>query len=520
VDLLSLHDELLFLAAFPDVPGIAIAANRALRSFARRTALLSASQRALLADTGIAGTESAQSFMYGVVRWLLARGETIRPAWAHPRDAERLDPLIRLGMLAAETDAFESGVFSTRDWLEHAGAHVRGGPLHWLVGAAGTPAPTGARELYDEAEVPVVWSIANSPRSVTHNRAPAASTTCRTSFRRLPPDPVAWIARPLRRIRRVRGPEAASWLDASLAAIAARCREVAPTIYANPDEVYVADLGEGAQLCVIGAHPGDRLALEANYGYVMFSNGVPIGYGGVTPLADQANTGANLFEAFRHSEAAYLFGQALRAFRGLFGISRFVVNPYQFGAGNDEALQSGAFWFYDRLGFRPVNTATRGLAARERARLAARAGARSSLATLRRLAQSDLVLELEPASPVPLFDERWLSRIGALVARDLSHVPATGRDARLAALAADQLQLLAGERRPLTPAERRGARLLCPVIALVAGDAAGWTTASRRALWVVVRAKGASRERRFARLSREHAPFWHALARRGARAAR
>ena len=33
---------------------------------------------------------------------------------------------------------------------------------------------------------------------------------------------------------------------------------------------------------------------------------------------------------------------------------KFVVKPYQFGKGNPEGLKSGAFWFYYRLGFRPV----------------------------------------------------------------------------------------------------------------------------------------------------------------------
>ena len=517
-DLLRLHDELLFLAAFPDTPTIAAAAERALRTFTRRTARLSPAQLARLADTGIAGTRSSHTFMYGVVRWLAARGERIAPAWRRTKDAERLDPLVRQIMLPAETEAFEDGGFSTRHWIDFAGARTPGGPLAWLVGAAGTPAPAAARDLYDEAEVPVTWSLADSPRSVTRNRGPVARRAFRTAFRRLPADPVAWVTRPLGAIRRVRGDEAARWLDASLAAIAARCREVAPTIYANPDEVYIADLGEGAELCVIGAHPTDRLALEANYGYVMFSNGVPIGYGGVTPLADQANTGANVFEAFRRSEAAYLFGQALRAFRGLFGSSRFVVNPYQFGAGNDEALQSGAFWFYDRLGFRSVNAGGRALAERERARLAAHPGTRSSLALLRRLARWDLVLDLDPASPVPRFDEAWLPTVGALVARSLAHVPAPSREVYLERLARDQLRLLAGESRPLTTTERRGARLLAPVIRLVQGQVRTWTVAERRALWEMVRARGAARERRFARLSRRHITFWRALAVRCRRA--
>ena len=97
----------------------------------------------------------------------------------------------------------------------------------------------------------------------------------------------------------------------------------------------------------------------------MFSNGVPIGYGGVTTLGAQANTGVNLFESFRRSEAAFLFAQSLRAFRTLFGVTRFVVNPYQFGRDNEEALASGAYWFYDRLGFRPTTSrATRARGAR------------------------------------------------------------------------------------------------------------------------------------------------------------
>jgi hypothetical protein len=315
-------------------------------------------------------------------------------------------------------------------------------------------------------------------------------------------------------VRRARGNEARAWIDASIAAIVARCREVSPTIYANPEEIYVADLGAGAQLCVLGAHPADRLALEANYGYVMFSNGVPIGYGGVTPLADQANTGANLFEAFRRSEAHFLFGQSLRAFRALFGISRFIVNPFQFGADNDEALQSGAFWFYHRLGFRPVDAELRALADRERARLAARPGTRSPLAILRRLTRADLVLELDPRSPVPLFDEVNLQTIGRLVAREFAATPHAGRSTHMRQLVREHARLLGQGNRRLNVAERHGAHLLSPVITLIGDVVKDWTPEQRGALWELVRAKGAQQERNFARLAKGHAPFWRALARR------
>jgi hypothetical protein len=518
VALLRLHDELLFLASFPDNPTIATLAERALRRFWQRIQRLTRPSRARLSDSGIAGSESAHTFMYGVVRWLVRHGERVTPSWKDNHDAERLEPLLRQTMLPVEGDAFDSGAFTTRGWIEHASARVKGGPLYWLVGPR--EGPPGSRELYDHAEVPVTWSIGDSPRSVTRNRAPVAETTYRSSFRRPPQDPIAWIARPLAGVRRVTGDEAIRWIDASIAALVARCREVVPTIYANTEEVYVAELGEGAQLCVIGAQLEDRLALEANYGYVIFSNGVPIGYGGVTPLADQANTGTNLFEAFRGSEAAYLFGQSLRAFRALFGVSRFVVNRFQFGADNDEALQSGAFWFYDRLGFRSVDATARALASRERTRLTRRHGSRSSVAILRRLASSDVVLELNPLSTVPRFDEHNLAKIGRLIAADLADIPSSERDTHLHKLALTHAELLGGVHRSLTGAELRGARLLGPVISLIERTIAAWSPEHRGALWELVRAKGAKQERRFAHLSSQHAPFWRAVTDRCAGSAR
>lgn len=508
-DLLAFHDELLFLAAFPDNATIADVARQALASFPRQVHALSDAARIRLMDTGVAGSVSTHAFMYGVVRWLIRHGERVRPAWRNKRHAERLEPLLRLSMLPAEDDAFDGDDFTTQEWIEHASARVKGGPLYWLLGS--DRAPALSRELYDNVELPVTWSLENSPRSVTHNRAPEVRVVFRRGFRRVPTDPIAWLSRPLAGVRRVTGVTATSWIDASVAALVARCREVVPTIYANTEEVYVADLGEGAQLCVIGAQLADRLSLEANYGYVMFSNGVPIGYGGVTPLADQANTGANVFGTFRKSEAAYLFGQSLRAFRRLFGVSRFVVNPYQFGADNAEALQSGAYWFYDRLGFRSVDPGVRALADRERARRTADSRWRSSLATLRRLGRSDVVLELNPTSAVPRFDESHLARLGVRVAARLADVPSTERDAYLLECARRIAATLGAVQRPLTPAEIRGARLLMPIIALLEHELPAWRPDDRRSLWELVRAKGARQERGFARLSRQHTAFWQAL---------
>jgi hypothetical protein len=196
-------------------------------------------------------------------------------------------------------------------------------------------------------------------------------------------------------------------------------------------------LGKGVELCILGVAAEDRLALEANYGYVMFASGVPIGYGGVTPLGAQANTGINIFESFRHGEAAFLFAQAMRAFRTLFGCTRFIVNPYQIGANNDEAIESGAYWLYHRLGFRPVEAKLATLAERERARNSSRPGRRSSAAALRRLASANLMLELPDASKTVLFEESWLAIVSRAVAEYLRPYAAGARLAHIEALSRD-----------------------------------------------------------------------------------
>ena len=62
------------------------------------------------------------------------------------------------------------------------------------------------------------------------------------------------------------------------------------------------------------------------------------------------------------------------------GARQLVVSSYQVGDGNDEGLDSGSFWFYYKLGFRPVRTAVRATAERERARVEADQAYRTSRA--------------------------------------------------------------------------------------------------------------------------------------------
>ena len=63
--------------------------------------------------------------------------------------------------------------------------------------------------------------------------------------------------------------------------------------------------------------------------------------------------GFNTFYAFRDGETAWIYSKVLHFLHQLTGVTCFSVYPYQLGHENEEAIKSGAFWFYRKLGFRP-----------------------------------------------------------------------------------------------------------------------------------------------------------------------
>ncbi len=98
-------------------------------------------------------------------------------------------------------------------------------------------------------------------------------------------------------------------------------------------------------------------------------------------------------------EAAHVFGRMLAMAHHVLGADVFTIEPYQLGEDNDEGIESGAWWFYRKLGFAPRAAAARALARREAQRIAARPGSRTNEATLRRLAGWHLFFELDPRAP-------------------------------------------------------------------------------------------------------------------------
>ncbi len=171
-------------------------------------------------------------------------------------------------------------------------------------------------------------------------------------------------------------------------------RETDPLAYGRAEDVEVYDAGRGLSICLNGMQPGKRLPFESYIGYMAYKNGRPIAYGGAWIFGNRARIGLNVFEPYRGGESTWIFAAILRTYSLVFNIQHLLVDPYQIGKDNEEAIESGAFWFYYKLGFKPIQQNLKELAGMEFDKMSKSTSYRTSKAVLRKLATSTLGIHL------------------------------------------------------------------------------------------------------------------------------
>ncbi|MDH3614668.1 MAG: hypothetical protein OES10_15500 [Gammaproteobacteria bacterium] len=511
--LAHLHKLLCFERAFPASLAEQRKARAQLLGFEDRVMALPRTDRSKLWDSGIAGTPVHYRFSFEVARWLARRapGE-VSIDWAEIRDTTRLDELLTHLLQASEDEHFDGGYVSSRQWIETAARGRSGTDFDWLLAQLQDKRlqPFWS-QLYDAADLPLVWNLQSSKFSKSKNVfAVDAIRTREHGMRKRVRNVKKEIQRPFDFVARLSARDGARLVDVAMASLAARHRETYHFNYANAKEVYLADVGEGVAIAVFGLLPKYRFPLECTMGYLILANGVPIGYGGSSIVFRQINTGINIFDEYRGSEASYLWVQVMRVYHALVGCTRFIANPYQFGADNTEGLKSGAFWFYYRLGYRPVLASVRKLAGREAARMRRNNTYRSDIKTLRELASCDMHLTLPGARAGDLFDERWLETSSMLANEVLGAAGGGTRDAAARNVAngvARDLGLRSLHR--WSASERRAFTNIAPLVA--AASPHGWSTEAKRSMRTLLRTKGGEREARYAQLLCKHDKFLNSL---------
>jgi hypothetical protein len=396
--LIRLHESLLFFRAYPANEEILRAADRLLVTFGERVRRLERSGGDLEPFeepdvSGISGTAFSAIFGFDITRWLVSR---------HPRgvdidwdatDPELLGPLlVRLHPYFAEDSLVEANI-PYAEWFR-AAKKGRGTDLEWLVSRLGdVPA-----EVLALARIAVRWNLGDGPGTRSNIRLPGVRKFFFHDGPLLRRSDVSLneelLSPPLEieRLNRTRGKQV---LDLARETSAMRYRELHGFTYGDPAHVLRAQLGRGVEVFVCGVPREHRLPLRAYHAGMFFKNGVPLGYIECLTLFERMEVGFNLYYTFREGETAWLYARLLRLFRQLLGVSCFSVDPYQIGLHNAEAIESGAFWFYRKLGFRPVKAEVARLLEVEERKLRSSADYRTPASILRRLAKGSMIYEMD-----------------------------------------------------------------------------------------------------------------------------
>ncbi|MGA7993098.1 MAG: hypothetical protein WCC53_16845, partial [Thermoanaerobaculia bacterium] len=506
-----LHEALCFLRAYPDDPKTLAKVEALLEGFARRRDLRR--HRASLECTGIAGTRTRFTFYAGTARWLAARwGEHLRVDWEGYDKGEVLERVLPLVSLWAETPALDELDFGARGWVRR------------LKGPRATDGAFLVRRLstlgHGTFEQEAAWESLELPLVLesgpgTPERTNACRRTAPVVFQSKPldrgrPDVRREVARAPLSIDTVPRREAGRLLDLAKEAMVARERDLDAFQWGDPADVRRVTYGDGLAFVAIGVVPERRLLLESVYGFLTLKNGVPIGYVLTSALFSSSEIAYNVFETFRGGESGLVYGKVLSMTRALFGSDVFTIFPYQLGGyGNTEALASGAWWFYRKLGFVPRAPRVVTLMREEERRMAADPGHRTSPANLRILASENLYW-FGRAARNDVIGLVELPNVGLRVTDAVASRFGSDRERAEVVLTEEAARLLGARPKEWSAPGRLAFRRWAPLVSILPG-VRGWTPSEKRALVGVIRAKGGRRESDFVRLFDAHRKLRRAI---------
>lgn len=529
--LIRFHESLLFLRAFPQALSLVPKIEKLLDSFYKRVEAV----RALGADmsvfdnfetSGIAATTMQDTLNFEAARWLVGRiPRNVEIAWDEYEEERawgmtwpRFVPLL-------EEDADVEANIPWRRWLD--AARGREQDLAWLVRRFerlrfdGMGSERARAELYHSLHIPLRWKLENLKLSRTRNwQRPRKffihdgslisrrQVSLAEQFARAKPQ--------LTRLSRRQGETVMQWIREVMVV---RYRELYGTTLGDPRSVVRAELGRGVVMYFWNLPVARRLPLRAYVAGFTLKNGVPINYIEAIGLCEWIEVGFNTFYTYRQGETAWIYAQALRCLCALTGAKVISVYPYQIGQDNDEALDSGAFWFYRKLGFRSGNPELEELARREERKIGADPNYRAPRKTLKRLAEAHVFYELPGDSRVSgakegvwdTFSTRNLAlRVNRRMARDFNGDAARIREASVREVS----RALALKASLWTDAERRSLENWSLVLALVP-DLARWSAQEKREFVRIIRSQAAANEMRYLRLTQRQERLRRELLRLG-----
>jgi hypothetical protein len=522
-ELVRFHETLLFIRAYPSSVSTAKIIDQTLKRVESWIAGLSNNDADLspLDDaevSGIAGRSVTSNFSYTIVRWLIAKYPAqVSIDWDWFDEEDRFGATMPRFLPLLEEDAMVEAHVPYRDWLRAAKGNERG--LDWLIGRfESLPFAEDMRaNLYDSLKLHITWrygfrssrtGMRLTGRKLFTHSTPLIARRDISLTRELSSPPI-----PVEKLSLSQGEKI---LDVARETSAVRYRELHGFTYGDAHRVLKADLGRGTRAYVMGVPAPNRLPLRAYHAAMMFKNGVPVGYFEGLSICERMESGFNLYYTFRDGETAWLYARILHLMRQLLGVTVFSIDPYQVGHENEEGIESGAFWFYRKLGFRPVKPELLKLTKAEEVKTARNLTHRTSAATLRKLAAGHLLFSLSDKADDRSWDNFEVRKIGLAVQRRMARD--FGGDAQ--AMRRQSVAIVTGalgrHARDWSATQKRSVENQSLVLAMIPG-LKQWSAQQKNLAVRIIHAKAGNDEALYLKLMQKHAALRDALMRLGCR---
>lgn len=519
--LIRFHEALMFIRSHPQSPAAFEAAEILLSDFGERVNQLESSATDLtpfdyIEYSGIANTVISGTFSYDIVRFLVDRYPSrVDACWHEPEKPERLGATLPRFLPLLYEDSLVEANIPYSSWVDEATQGRR--RLAWLIQNFEQLSVDNRQkgELYDSLGLRIRWDLGESGASRTRNKRRPRKIFYHTGplIRRNEVSLDKEFNSPPFDLRKLSPNQGKAVQDMLRETTTVRYRELYGITHGDPASVVRADAGRGVEIFLWGLPPERRLPLRAYHAGFTLKNGVPINYIEGITICERMEIGFNTFYTFREGESAWVYATVLRLLHQVVGATCISIDPYQIGHNNDEAIESGAFWFYRKLGFRPTRPHLARLMAKEERKIAADPQYRTPARVLRRLSVGNIVYEA-PGTPRGDWDGFAIRNLGLAVQRRMAE-EFDGDAARIRRASAESVARLLGSRVPRKGQPKyQSFEDLALILALIP-DVPEWTVSERMGLAEIIRAKTEASEVRYTRLLQRHASLRAALIKLG-----
>lgn len=379
------HDALLFLSAFPDSPKLVYKTSEELNRLKR--VLQFSGKKTALTNSGYAFTRLSWKPSIEALRWCLNHADSLTYSVKNKKKMEEITALL---CSKPEWDSLLDTEISFQQWMNRLSGKEKNRPTQilkaWLNRFEKLNVIPAVRDLlFDSLSLKITCTL-DENYSLTSNKLLAGQQHFyREKTGPMQEEKLKPVYLNTKIVKRT--------LNSIRAALFARQKETDPVTYADERFLNGYETEDGFTVYLLSMQPEYRLPLESYIGYMVYSNGIPVCYGGGWIFYERCEFGINIFEQFRGGPSARILNVLMNVYRHQYGVNTFIIPPYQFGEGNRDGIKSGAFWFYYKMGFRPVNDDLKALAEREWKKIEHNKNYRTPEKTLLRFTESPMITE-------------------------------------------------------------------------------------------------------------------------------